>query len=90
MTPIEVLVAARDRLLEKGWTAGIGRCVYMTIEAVMPCEGLRLAPPQIAALHALRLVTGEQSLTLWNARQPSVVPVLVAIDAAIELLRLDL
>ena len=85
MSPIDVLGATKQRLLEKGWTTGIGRCLYSTIEAVVVDDVLwyGAARPQATAMEALRLVVGDRSLVAWNVRQTSVAPVIAAIDEAI-------
>ena len=83
MTVVEVLRATRERLVQKGWSSGIGRCLYMTVEAVAPSDGLLLSEDARAALAVLREVIGEE-ITSWNARQTSIDPVLAAVDAAIE------
>jgi hypothetical protein len=84
MTTVEVLREVRDRLVTKGWTPGIGRCLYMTVEAVAPSKSLLLSEEARAAIATLRDVIGEASITSWNARQTSIDPVLAAVDAAIE------
>lgn len=101
MTPLEILHAARARLVSKGWTQGIGNCIVMTIESVVPDE-VWYGPdkPQCIALDAIRTVVGipphstgfrsyTNNLPMWNMRQPSIEPVLAAVDKAIALLQIE-
>lgn len=84
MTTVEVLREVRDRLVSKGWTPGIGRCLYMTVEAVAPSKTLLVSDDARGALAILRDAIGEASITSWNARQTSIDAVLAAVDAALE------
>ena len=85
--PIAILVASKARLLTKGWTRGIGRCLYMTIEAVVPDDKEWYgSAPQVSAFAALRIVTGSESLATWNDQQTSIAAVIDAIDRAIGVL----
>jgi len=86
---VDVLVATRVRLIAKGWTPGIGRCLYMTMEAVVPDEEWYGPAPQAGALAALRRVTDSDSIAEWNSQQESVDRVLYMIDHAIAMLTVE-
>lgn len=83
MTPVEILVATKERLLMHGWTSGAGRCIIMTVERAADTADLRHSPAEQGALQSLRDVTGVASLVVWNDRQSSVESVITAVDAAI-------
>ena len=89
MRPVDVLAATRDRLIAKGWTPGIGRCLYMTMGAVVSDEEWYGPAPQVGALAALRRVTDSDEITTWNSQQESVDRVLYMIDHAIAMLTVE-
>jgi len=86
MSPIEILQAAKQCLVDKGWGKTSDRCLYVTIDRVVtdPDVWNIIAP---TALRAIRTVIGCESIVAWNDRQESALPVFAAIDAAIELLK---
>jgi hypothetical protein len=87
-TAAMILLATKERLLKKGWTPGIGKCLYMTMEEVV-ADGRwyeRDRGPAREALDAFRQIIGEREVTTWNARQTDVAVVLDALDRAIGLL----
>jgi len=83
---LEILAAIKDRLLTKGWSPGLGRCLYMTIEAVVDDDLWYGTRPQDKVIAVLREVVGDQSLAAWNTRQTSIDAVLAAVEKAVEMI----
>jgi len=81
MTPLEVLVATRDRLLAKEeWQPRIGAGLIPALEHVVPDDEWYRAGPQKLAIEALKFVTQQECLNLWVADK---VTTLQALDRAI-------